>query len=307
MYLLINWGGKESSSLGANILLYIAVLSRIAVQVNCLSTAPENGGSFSLFDRFQPRCPADIGSIKRFNPSLAENDDPYSTWVAVFRSSNNKPSVFVKDEFLNAMRTATSPDISPERSQLVSKNDGIENTSSSIMESTETPVAVARLTPSPDYEKCWILDNMRCLLKKEETNEDCDGGSEHTEALCVAIDSILMRHLTENREAPFDGAIRTKATLVSGTLLENRGFQEVQSLSKDMASHTCSLDACMESYANRVVSTAAKAVGARDRAMAICSLLGQIDRAKDLKTPDTKCEDDEDEDYDPWAGVKQFL
>mmetsp|Transcript_14184 Transcript_14184/g.20958 ORF Transcript_14184/g.20958 Transcript_14184/m.20958 type:complete len:307 (+) Transcript_14184:3-923(+) len=306
MFLLVNRCSKHPSSLGSKILLCSFVLFRIAARVKCLSTAPGNG-PFSLFDRFQPRCPADIGSIKRFNPSLAEHDHPDATWVAVFRSSNNKPSVFVKDEFLNAMRTATSPDISSERSQIVSKNDGIENTSNSILESTETPVAVARLAPSLDYEKCWILDNMCCLLKKEETDEACDGGSEHTEALCVAIDSMLIYHLTENREAPFDGAIRTKATLVSGALLESRGFQEVQSLSKDMASHTCSLDACLESYANRVVSTSAKAVGARDRAMEICSLLGQIDRARDLKTSGMKCEDDEEEDYDPWAGVKQFL
>lgn len=288
-------------------LLYAIILFEISTRGYCLSMDSGNEVPFSLFDRFQPRCPADIGSVKRFDPSLAQNDHPDSTWVAVFRSSNNKPSVFVKDEFLDAMRTATSPDNSRERSQIVSNEVGIENRSSSILDSMETPVAVARLTPSSDYDQCWILDNMRCVLKKEKTNEACDGGSEHTEALCVAIDAILVHHLTENKEAPFDGAIRTKATLVSGALLENRGFQAVQSLSKDMASHKCSLDACMESYANRAVSTSAKAVGSRDRAMAICSLLGQIDRATDLKSSDRSCEDEGEEDYDPWAGVKQFL
>ena len=83
----------------------------------------EGGGSstFTLFDRFRPECPANPQSIHSFDPSLwqqqqepraaakskttAAEEEPI--WVAVFRTSNNAPSVFVKDEFLNAMRLAT--------------------------------------------------------------------------------------------------------------------------------------------------------------------------------------------------------
>ena len=303
MPVLINWNDEQYSMLRSFTLLHILIATLISTQVKSLSI-PET--TFSLFDRFRPSCPADVGSIKRFDPALAENDHPDTIWVAVFRSSNNKPSVFVRDEFFNAMRTAT--DISPEKSNLDFQSDIIENNIGNTIDSKETPVAVARLTPSLDFENCWTLDNMRCALKKEETNDVCDGGSEHTEALCVAIDSVLIHYLTKNKESLFDGRIRTKATLVSGTLLENRGFQPVQCLSKDMASHVCSLDVCMERYASRVVDTSARSPGARDRAIRICSLLGQIDSATNLEMSESlNNKNDEEEDYDPWAGVKKFL
>ena len=61
-------------------------------------------------------------------------------------------------------------------------------------------------------------------LYAEETNSDCDGDSEHAEVLSVAIDSVLIHHLTKNRGDSanflFDGTIRTKATLLSAALLE---------------------------------------------------------------------------------------
>jgi hypothetical protein len=38
-----------------------------------------------------------------------DNDESQQgTWVAVFRSNNNMPSVLIKDDFLNAMRIATN-------------------------------------------------------------------------------------------------------------------------------------------------------------------------------------------------------
>ena len=303
--------------------------------VTAFSVPLDSDGSFALFDRFRPTCPADVGAVRLFDTSLVtvgdDNDHPVQaaaateTWVAVYRSANNKPSVFVKDQFLNAMRIATSV---PTAVPTGAPNEGIETTRNSILEATETPVAIARLTLSLDFENCWLLDNMRCMLKKEETNSDCDGGSEHTEALSVAIDSVLIHHLTNNRnrhsdtENPnanahfiFDGTIRTKATLVSAPLLEQRGFKEVTSLSRDMATHTCSLDACMESYASRAVSTsnskagAAKGPGARKRAIHICSLLGQIDRENDLKLSASAAKSEEenvDDEYDPWAGLNNL-
>jgi len=278
--------------------------------VNALSTQPQG-----LFDRFRPSCPADIGSIRRFDSSLTNNNDDAdsdtATWIAIFRSANNKPSVYIRDDFMNAMKVATTTTDDDDggimiKSESMMNDDKIEITSNSVMESTETPVAIARLSPSQD-KNCWILDNMRCSLKKEEMEEECDGGSEHTEALCVAIDAILIHHLTNQSKESlfFNGAIRTKATLVSAQLLEERGFEQVTALNKDMASHTSSLDACLESYANRVVGTKGGA-GSRERAIKICSLLGKIDREKDLVSNNNN-DDDKEEDYDPWAGIKKFL
>ena len=286
------------------------VVSLLLVPLSTSFSVPlDSDGSFALFDRFRPACPVDIGAIRLFDPSLVDDGSNLSdtTWVAVYRSANNKPSVFVKDQFLNAMKMATSVSTDAPRTSV--PTEGIEVARNSMLQLSESPVAVARLTKSSDFDNCWVLDNMRCILKKEDTNADCDGGSEHTEALSVAIDSVLIHHLTNNRncdEFYFDGAIRTKATLVSAPLLQLRGFKEVTSLSRDMATHTCSLDACMESYANRAVSSAAKGPGSRERALQICSLLGQIDREKDLRVSAAKASEEND-DYDPWAGANRFL
>ena len=61
------------------------------------------------------------------------------------------------------------------------------------------------------------------------------------------------------------------------------------------------------SYASRAVSKAAKGPGARERAIKICSLQGQIDREKDLKlTAAKKEEENVDDEYDPWAGLNDL-
>jgi hypothetical protein len=293
--------------------MVIRILSSLLVlpYVKSFSVPLDSDGSFALFDRFRSTCPADIGAIRLFDASLVEDHhavDKKATWVAVYRSANNKPSVFVRDQFLSAMQSATAS-VHTDAPRSSAPTEGIEVQRDTILQMTEAPVAIARLTKSSDFDNRWVLDNMRCLLKKEETNPDCDGGSEHTEALSVAIDSVLIHHVMSNRQDEnfvFDGAIRTKATLVSAPLLELRGFKEVTSLSRDMATHVCSLDACMESYAARAVTSSAKGPGARVRALQICSLLGQIDRERDLRLS-AEIANDKNDDYDPWAGANRFL
>jgi hypothetical protein len=268
-----------------------------------------NGGgedaaaTFTLFDRFRPSCPATFDSIRQFDPSLIkETDSEVDVWVAVYRSSNNKPSVLVKDEFLKAMKSATSSvNINPQDPMVMH----------SFSDPTVTPpVAVARLRPSDEEgQNVLVLDSMRCVLKKENTDRSCDGGSEHTEALATAIDSLIMYYLTSmmpQKDGSFEGMIRTKATLVSAKLLEDRGFKEVTVLQKDFSTHTSSLDDCMKKYAERSVSTTSKSPGARRRAIEIVSHLGRIDRAADLEQA-VQRSNSSGEDYDPWAGMKQFL
>jgi hypothetical protein len=260
----------------------------------------DNDSSFRVFDKFEPNCPADSTAIQLFDSSLIFDSGFEATWVAVYRSANNKPSVLANDEFLRAMKYATSKQLSPYVMQ------GIENGK---LLATEPPVAIARLVKSNNIPTTWILDTMRCILKKETLNPDCDGGSEHTEALGVAIDSILIHHLWNNRENDefiFEGTIRTKATLVSAPLLESRGFQEITTLSRDMTTHVCSLDNCLDRYANRAVSSLAKGTGARERALQIVSLLGQIDRDKDLALAAGNSDAVNDKD-DPWAGANKFF
>jgi len=248
-------------------------------------------------DRFRPSCPADLSMIQHFDPSLAEASGTDCVWVAIFRSSNNKPSV--RDEFFTAMQWATDDNVDSgiERNYVMSNSD-------------ETPVAVARLTPSKVFDGCYVLDNMRCLLKKENTDFTCDGGSEHTEALCVAIDSLLIQYLKQNTQR-FHTSIRTKSTLVSGALLEERGFIPVDGLHPDMATHVSSLDACMTRYATRAVSTTSTTAtlthGARERALQIISLLAKVDRHEDLTASNVQAQNNADDDYDPWAKMKSFF
>jgi hypothetical protein len=255
-----------------------------------------------MFDRFRCTCPADPSSIRQFGASLQE-DTSESTWAAVYRSNNNRPSILIKDEFFHAMRAATGETISLETSSIEISKD---------LEAPlkrETPVAIARLHPSPDYPGTWVLDSMQSCLKKEDTSDDCDGGSEHAEALSVATDALLLHHLQQQHSC-FEQAIRCKGTLVSGILLEERGFKEVEKLCRDMATHISSLDACMESYADRVVST--KNPGARSVALQILSELGRLNREADLEASRQRQEingenDDENDDYDPWAGMKHYI
>lgn len=180
--------------------IFVVVACRSQLTINAFSTpssgnggssssSNQNSASFSLFDRFMPKCPADADCIAKFDPSLVgdENDSNNndSVWAAVYRTSNNKPSVFVKDEFLDAMRIATSVTNPQQQQAGISSGDALLSdqieTSVVSKEKKETPVAVARLRPSPDLEGKWIIDSMRCLLKKENTDQACDGGSEHTE------------------------------------------------------------------------------------------------------------------------------
>jgi hypothetical protein len=265
-------------------------------------------------------------SIRQFDPSLSIDDDDKkdkedsAVWVAVFRTSNNAPSVFVKDDFLNAMRLATGgiTETLSSASKATSPTNDDDDMSAPKLQVTKsgpTPVAVARLCPSRAFPGTWALDNMRCSLKKETTDDSCEGGSEHKEALSVAMDALLLYYLGNGH--PWDGAIRTKATLVGASLLEERGFQPVDALSKDMATHVSSLDASMEKYAEKYVETmssTSKNQGARDRANEMLSKLGRLDREADLmaaklrqQMASTASDGNDNDDYDPWASVKQYL
>lgn len=261
-----------------------------------------------LFDRFIPICPADGETVRNFDSSLGYEDNE-GIWVAVYRSSNNKPSVFIRDEFLNAMRSATDAVnfLSQDSSlDFAFVNPGRNEDPSS----SNAPVAVARLHQPEDASHVF-LDSMRCVLKKEATDHTCDGSesgaSEHTEALCVAIDALLEHYLQSNDR--FEGKIRTKATLVSAPLLEARGFTPVSELCRDMATHVSSLDQCLSRYAERAVA-ASKSPAARQRAITIVSHLGRIDRTADLQEHSSR-EDKNDtgngEDYDPWQSMRQYI
>lgn len=183
----------------------------------------------------------------------------------------------------------------------------------------ETPVAVARLRPSSDFNGKYVLDNMRCWLKKENLDDKCQGGSEHTEALAVAIDALLLHYLERQLNtqdssdmAIFEQAIRTKATLVSGTLLEQRGFQPVTELCKDMATHTSSISECLRKYADLTLQAPMKS-SSQTVALQILSKLGLLDQTAEVEAAERQAKeesatnDSDDEEYDPWAGMKQYL
>lgn len=181
------------------------------------------------------------------------------------------------------------------------------------------PVAVARLTVSKDNDNISIIDSMRCTLKKEDTDFDCDGGSEHAEAIGACIDELVLSYLQsyletessneDKRKLHFDGGIRFRGTLVSGKLLEARGFREATQLSADMHSHESDFDGALQKYAERSTSReVSKSPGARDRALKIISLLSKIDRDEDQKRESEDEDDEGDEsDFDPWASVKRYL
>lgn len=298
-----------------------------AVTATCALSAPSGGGAtaFTNYDRFRASCPADLSCIRQFEPSLVpagkEEVNDEEAWVAVFRSSNNLPSVFVKDDFMNAMRIATTftadtQDGGDEANTLITVSSAerkLEKTTSVTPSSVggaiqaSKPVAVAHLSKSPDHPGQWVIDSMRCALKKEDTDSACDGGSEHSEAVSICIDELLLHHLRSGRR--FEEAIRARGTLVSGVLLEDRGFKEVTELSKDMATHISSIEGGMAKYADRAVSKAAKNPGARDRALEILSYLGRLDQDKEREVAEElkKGGDDDEEEYDPWAAVKSFI
>jgi hypothetical protein len=295
---------------------YSRLLAATLALLNILDAVKGLAASdFTLFDRFRPTCPADAGAVKAFDPSLQHDEE--HTWVAVYRSCNNAPSVLVRDEFLSAMRSATNS-LNPALSESVT----LETTSSSSSVSTsmappglvqqknqDIPVAVARIRPSQEYPGTWVLDSMRCILKKETQDPSCDGGSEHLEAISTAVDALLEYHLSsatrdsskrKNNDRRF--SIRTKATLVSSKVLEDRGFVEVDRLEKDMATHISNLDACLERYAARSVTTDSKSQGARQRALRIVSLLGRMEQSEAAHDQN----DNEKNGYDPFAGFNKL-
>lgn len=316
------------------------------------------------FDRFRAECPASPASIALFDPSLVEpaGDDERgedaggeTTYVAVYRSANNLPSVIMRDELFASMRiattttatTASEPADGIETKASDGSNDNAESDAQGSSSGVEAPVplAVGRLRPSPEFEGSFVIDDLRCSLKKEDTSPDCDGGSEHTEALGVCIDELILHRLRlatagnskkgngdgdgpaattaaapapapapalASRGASFDGALRCKATLVSSPLLCDRGFEEIDEfpLPSDMATHVSGLDSCMERYADRVVGAGAKNIGARERALKILSLLGQLNREEEKKAKKRKQEEEkgnnesgDSDGYDPWASV----
>ena len=295
------------------------------------SSSSSNSNFVSPFDRFKSSCPADIDAIRKFDPSLLtkDNNDENDIWVAVYRSANNLPSVFVRDEFFAAMKSSTTAQ-GGDSETLVSTTSSATSSSSVILNSNnKQPVAVARLGKDAKTGY-YIIDSMRCILKKEgkdgKTSEDCDGGTEHTEAIGVCIDELIIQYLQRYSEKEgngdvddmlsFDGGIHFRGTLVSGKLLDSRGFREVNELTADMHSHESDFDGALAKYAERSTSReVAKNPGARDRALKIVSYLGRINREED-RMRDKRVEgggnkgdegEEEESDFDPWASVKKFI
>jgi len=281
------------------------------------ASSSSNNAYVSPFDRFRSSCPADINDIRQFDPKLVKEDDMNhkdDVWVAVYRSANNLPSVFVRDEFFSAMKASTTAQ-EGDADTLVSSTKSISTSISEgslISNNNNKPVAVARLFKDTTTNK-YILDSMRCVLKKENTDEECDGGSEHAEAIGVCIDELVLSYLQKciddnDEKLSFDGGIHFRGTLVSGKLLDSRGFREVTELSLDMHSHESDFDGSLSKYAERATSRdVAKNPGALDRALKIVSYLGRIDRDEDrLKAKQQVNEDDGESDNDPWASVKKF-
>lgn len=263
--------------------------------------------AFTLSNRFKAVCPADSSTIAQFDPNLlkSESNDSECTWVAIFRSNNNLPSVLIKDDFLNAMRIATSVETDGSSPSTAVNDTSISGQIENVNEGAEgvkarAPVAIGRISPSKDFEGQYTIDTLRCSLKKEDTNKACDGESEHAEAISICMDELILYHLEEGRD--FDGVIRTKATIHQGRLLEDRGFEEVQELSRDMATHISSLESSVIKYAERAVETVSKSPCARDRALKILNKLGHQNPQSDEKKSAGQSKG-EDSDYDPWAGI----
>jgi hypothetical protein len=308
----------------------------------------------TTFDRFRSTCPASIEAIRLYDPALIPDDDQdeddCTTWVAVFRSNNNRPGVFLRDELFQSMMTSVTNAVMPTTVptttmynvdmllQTPALEFKIKDSDESIANNLETgvglklvkPVAVARLRrryqgadkESPYY---YLLDSMRCVLKKESMDSSCDGGSEHTEAIATAVDTLMRHYLSSevtniksiSTMPILEGAIRAKATLVSAPILEQRGFVEITSLCPDMATHVSSYDDCFQFYAHISVVSTISSPSTRQRSIAIVSLLGRLDRAtefaaavareKQLQINNTSTRATDDRDYDPWANMKKFL
>ena len=272
-----------------------------------------NNKAFVSFDRFRASCPEDVNAIKKFDASLVKDDVADDVWVAVYRSNNNLPNVFVRDAFFDAMKASTTVQ-EGDSETLVSATTASVGSGvvvSSGAKGVDKPVAVARLTKSSVSSSVSLIDSMRCTLKKEDTNSDCDGGSEHAEAIGICIDELVLQFLQQcvaDDNKKFDGGVRFRGTLVSGKLLEDRGFREVTSLSSDMHSHETDYVGALLKYAERSASTeVAKNPGSRDRALKIVSNLGRLERSNEIpKKAGVQEEDEKDDDFDPWASVKKY-
>jgi hypothetical protein len=302
--LLVNWSGEQNG------------LFTVDALVSGMGFGLTNNNNF---DRFRAQCPVDdLSIISRFDPSLivakeqeGGGDDDDAAWVAVFRSNSNGPAVLARDDFFVSMDLAVSTAAS--KDEIGNSNsrgtDGASNSSIETRVTAQAPVAVARLRKSEVNDKQWVLDSIRCSLKKENTNEDCDGGSEHTEALSVCIDELMVHHLTKSPSRHFEQIIRCKATLVAAPLLETRGFEEMEELSRDMATHISSLNGALEKYAERassVDSVVWKSPRTRDRTLQIVSLLGRLDQS-DERQYDVGDNDTDSDNPDPWSSMKQYL
>ncbi|KAL7579422.1 hypothetical protein ACA910_014087 [Epithemia clementina (nom. ined.)] len=337
-----------------------------------------------LLDRFHVVCPADPSCVTYFdggavqsvvNPQQQqqqqqpnENNNKDQTkwiWAAVYRSNHNQPSVLVRDSLWQSMKlaTTTNADINNNNNNNNynfnnRKDNHYENlmiqspwlagggggSSSLQQQQQKKPVALACLRPSSDFDDCVVLDHWRCVLPKEQMDPNCDGGSEHVEALSVALDELLLQHFSfqqqqqkqkqrrheqeqEQQQRRFQATIRVKGTLVSARVLEQRGFVPVQSLQRDMATHVSppSVDAWLERYAQRAVATHSVTAQARQRALSLVSLLGKLysnnaaaqsssatdqDKARKEDKDDKDNNDNDNDngtDYDPWANVHLML
>jgi len=331
------------------VVLYASSLDAVLVQAFAASSGGGNrdagNNAQTLFDRFRPQCPAHLDSIRQFAPSLVDTSSTTTSndevWVAVYRSNNNQPSVLVRDEFLQAMRSATEGAAGGSSNT----NGGMMVVDPSLLSTNSSnsfaaaPVAVGRLlrtttttttTASDDNDdtttttttsETFLMDSLRCILKKETTDPACDGGSEHTEALSVAIDTLVVHYLKQqqqqqsinnkssNNNLRFEGCLRAKGTLVAAQLLQDRGFSEVTALARDMATHTSSLDGCLARYAARAARSQAVSPEARQRAVEIVSRLGRVDRDADLKAAlrEQRQQQADDDEVDPWAAMKRLI
>lgn len=297
-------------------LIYARILSiSILLQPSIAFSAGKGFGkpkdnAFVSFDRFRASCPEDVAAIKKYDASLIKEDSDQDIWVAVYRSNNNLPNVFVRDQFFEAMKTSTTVQDGDSETLVSSTSTSVSGGGVMVSSTaTEKPVAVARLRKSSESDGVSIIDSMRCTLKKENTNPDCDGGSEHAEAIGVCIDELVLYFLQQcvkDKNITFDGGIRFRGTLVSGKLLEERGFREVDVLSSDMHSHESDYMGALMKYAERSASTEiAKNPGSRDRALKIVSNLGRLDRHDELDSSEEK--DEKKDDFDPWASVKKYI
>lgn len=252
--------------------------------------------SFSAaVDRFRVSCPSDTQPIQQFDPKIST--DEKEIWCAVYRSNNNLPNVLMRDDFFQSMKIATDPNNDSILSSLtIDNNDNEEG----IPYQTK-PVAIGRLRQK-ESSNVWILDTLRCIFKKENMDDDCDGGSEHTEAISLCIDTLFSYFLKQAQNQNYK--LQCKSTLISSPLVEARGFTPIEKLNKDMTTHCVgNYDVCMEMYADKISSTGLSPM-ARSNALSILSLLGQLDSYDEVEVD----EKDEDEaDYDPWASIKRFI